>query len=120
MNDPNSYLSTTTVREVTEMMDGDAEMIIDLIDTLQASMPELLQQLNQGLAQGDCQEVRNAAHALKSSTAQMGADSFAEICKKIEEKAKQHQLQGARDLLPALQREAVWLSQALHDWKMAI
>ncbi len=112
-----SYLNPSTVEEVTDMMDGDSEMIIDLIDTLLETTPELMDELAQAVPQGDAHAIREAAHALKSSTAQMGALSFSELSRQMEDFGKNQQVSQSRELWPKLQAEHVLMTQALKDWK---
>lgn len=115
-----TYLNSDTVEEVTSMMDGDAELIIDLIDTLMETAPELMEQLQNGLAQGDAVAVREAAHALKSSTAQMGAFAFSDLCKEMEEKGKNQDLAAARILLADMKADYTRTMEAMAAWKASL
>jgi len=48
------------------------------------STPPLMERLRAGLAAGDVEMVRNAAHSLKSSSANLGATRLADLCGKLE------------------------------------
>jgi diguanylate cyclase (GGDEF)-like protein len=73
--------------------------------------PGLLQQLRDGLAQGDLERTRQAAHSLKSSSANIGALALSGICAKIEAASRD----GEAGLLPALMESLAPLElQTLH------
>ena len=76
-----TYLDAEALDMIIDLMDGDTEMIIDLVDTLLESAPEDMTRLEEGLEALDAHEVREAAHALKSANAQLGALQFSELCK---------------------------------------
>ena len=48
------------------------------------STPPLMERLRAGLAAGDVEMVRNAAHSLKSSSANLGATGLADLCGQLE------------------------------------
>jgi HPt (histidine-containing phosphotransfer) domain-containing protein len=81
------------------------------------SVPPLIAELRRAGAAGDLAAVRNAAHSLKSSSANVGATRLAEMCKAVERAAQAGKLDadlpGADDiedefeaLRPTLEREA--------------
>ena len=119
--DPNSmhitYLNPNTRQEIEEMMDGDAEMIIDLIDTLIDTTPELLTELEQGVQKSDPHGIREAAHSLKSSFAQLGAMKISDMCKEMEMKGKNSDLAGVPQLYQEIKQEYQIAEQALEAWK---
>ncbi len=115
-----TYLNPETVEEVTDMMDGDTESLVDLIDTLMETTPELMHELSTGVDQRDAVAIREAAHALKSSSAQMGAQRFSDICKEMEEKGKNGDVDSAISLFPSLQQEQGLMLGAMNEWKNAI
>lgn len=51
--------------------------------------------LEQGLADGDAELLTSAAHALKSSSANVGAAGFADLCRKLEEFGRENRLSDA-------------------------
>ncbi|MEL6675187.1 MAG: Hpt domain-containing protein [Bacteroidota bacterium] len=112
-----AYLDADTREALIDLMDGDAEMIIDLVDTLVECTPELMTELEAGVIQKDADQIRNAAHALKSSNAQLGAMNFAAICGELEELARQSKIERAEAILSTLQQELLRVNQALEAWK---
>ena len=114
------YLDQEAREVLTDLMDGDAEMIIDLVDTLIDTTPELLEELVLGVNNGDASQVRNSAHALKSSNAQLGALSFAELCQEMENKGKSEDLAEADQLLNQIKQEYEKVTSALESWKTVL
>ena len=66
-----------------------------MIDTFLADAPELVATLRRALDEGSSEELRRAAHTLKSNGATLGATEFAELCRTLEQRAKAGELDGA-------------------------
>lgn len=69
------------------------------------SAPDLIARLRSGLAAGDCDAVRVAAHTLKSSSANLGATALAELCKQLELAARAGAIGPAVPDAQAIERE---------------
>jgi HPt (histidine-containing phosphotransfer) domain-containing protein len=67
----------------------------------------------------DAAGIREAAHALKSSSANVGALQFAQLCKEVEMAAAQGQLDYARALVDQLLVEYKHVLQALDAQNIA-
>lgn len=115
-----SYLDQEALQQLVELMDGDKELIVDLIDTLVEETPPMLNKLKHALAGQDQGEVQRQAHSLKSSSAQMGASAFADMCKELEHQARAGQLPNEPDLGRALDDEFQRVQAALMDWKASL
>lgn len=114
------YLDEEAREMIVDLMEGDQEMIIDLIDTLNDSNPTLLEQLVLGVSAQDAVQIREAAHALKSSNAQLGALNFSGLCQQMEEVGKRSQLGDASYLLELIKEEYQKVSVALESWKSSL
>lgn len=112
-----TYLDQDSMDTILDLMDGDQEMVTDLIDTHLEVMPGLLQQLQSGIHNGNPQEVKEAAHAMKSSNAQFGALHFAHLCQLAENMAKSGDLTGIAPLSDEIQIEFGKVQAALDSWK---
>ncbi|MEZ4774989.1 MAG: Hpt domain-containing protein [Bacteroidia bacterium] len=112
-----NYLDSTARATIEDLMDGDAEMIADLVDTLILSSPELLKEIENGLQIGNAKQVREAAHALKSSNAQLGALGFSEMCAEMELKGKMEDMANADLLYTKILEEFEKVESALISWK---
>jgi HPt (histidine-containing phosphotransfer) domain-containing protein len=84
-----------------------------VIDTFLADVPTLLATLRHSLEAGDAVEVRRAAHTLKSNGATLGATDFAEVCRILEQQAKDGHLEEAPVLLARIEEEQASLERAL-------
>jgi CheY-like chemotaxis protein/HPt (histidine-containing phosphotransfer) domain-containing protein len=71
------------------------ERMIDLYDT---HAPRLLEQVRAALDIGDCESIAKATHELKSSTANLGGQRFAKLCKECELAANRNDIDTARKL----------------------
>lgn len=124
MNDSNlahkEYLDPAVTAEIEDMMDGDKELIADLIDTMLDTAPELMNELSSGIRGKNAIQVREAAHALKAASGQLGANLFAEICKELEALAKTGDVSNAKGYLSTLPQEYDKLQSALSAWKQSL
>ena len=64
--------------------DAAPDLLARVVHLYLESAPELIARLRTGLAAGDHNAVRIAAHTLKSSSANLGASALAEMCKQLE------------------------------------
>jgi HPt (histidine-containing phosphotransfer) domain-containing protein len=91
---------------------GDA-FLTEVIDTFLADAPELLAALRRSVDTQDADELRRAAHTLKSNGSTLGAEEFAGLCRQLEQRAKSGELEGASDLVDQTEREYELLQDAL-------
>ena len=79
-----------------------------LLDT-----PRQLSALQEAIAGSDTSAIRKTAHSLKSSSANVGADTLATLFKDMEQMARAERTDGAADLLAQLEREFQSVRQSL-------
>lgn len=72
------------------------------------------EQLEAAIAQDDPESVQRLAHALKSSSAYLGADELCALCTELEDAGRQGDLEHAGELFAALPLVANQLKDALH------
>ena len=89
---------------------GGEEFLSELIETFLSDAPALLATLR--TAQ-ETEEVRRAAHTLKSNGQTFGAGGFAELCRELEERARSGELDGADELIDRIDRAYAALEEAL-------
>jgi CheY-like chemotaxis protein/HPt (histidine-containing phosphotransfer) domain-containing protein len=90
---------------------GGDDFLTEVIDTFFADAPTLLATLHSSLDEENAEELRRAAHTLKSNGATLGAGEFAELCRTLEQRAKDAELSGASELVDRIEREY----EPLHD-----
>ena len=92
---------------------GGDEFLGEVIDAFLADAPELLATLRSSLDTQNSEELRRAAHTLKSNGATLGAEGFAELCRTLEQRAKAGELDGASELVDRIEQEYRPLEEAL-------
>jgi two-component system sensor histidine kinase/response regulator len=81
---------------------GGPDLLDQVIGLYMDSSQSLLEQVRAGIAQADARTVTEAAHALKSSSANLGATSLAEIAKQLEMSGREADLSRAQLLADQL------------------
>jgi HPt (histidine-containing phosphotransfer) domain-containing protein len=92
---------------------GGDDFLGEVIDAFLADAPGLLATLRNSLDGQSDEELRRAAHTLKSNGATLGAEQFAEHCRTLEQRAKAGELDGAAELVEQIEAEYRPLEQAL-------
>ena len=78
---------------------GDTEFFGEMLDTFFDDSPRQLAAARVGLAGGDVEAVRRAAHSLKSNCANFGALALSGQCRELEMLAKSGSLEGGAERL---------------------
>jgi len=127
---------TDDAREpLAESLDGQSAVSIKALETIKSLDPErgkelanriigvyedssqqLIDSLVEALDGRDENRVRSAAHALKSSSGNVGAERLASMCKDIESAARDKEMAGMVDRLTALRQEHVKVLDELRHW----
>jgi PAS domain S-box-containing protein len=92
---------------------GGDNFLGEVIEAFLADAPELMVTLRRSLDEGSTEELRRAAHTLKSNGATLGAEEFAELCSTLEQRAKAGELDGASQLVDRIEQEYRPLEEAL-------
>jgi CheY-like chemotaxis protein/HPt (histidine-containing phosphotransfer) domain-containing protein/class 3 adenylate cyclase len=98
-----SLKNTQNTQQVTQLCEvissvlrelvGDEEALFqDLVITYQRESEQLISQLQQAVAQQDSAALANAAHTLKSSSANLGIEHLAALSLTVEQQAKQQEI----------------------------
>jgi HPt (histidine-containing phosphotransfer) domain-containing protein len=106
-----AYLDTAALEVLREV--GGDEFLGELIDTFLADAPSLLADLRSSVETGRTEEARRAAHTLKSNGATLGAQSFSELCRELEEMARTGRLEREPDLVGQVDAEYARVEAAL-------
>jgi CheY-like chemotaxis protein/HPt (histidine-containing phosphotransfer) domain-containing protein len=92
---------------------GGDEFLGEVIDAFLADAPTLIATLRRSLDEQNSEELRRAAHTLKSNGATLGAGTFAELCRTAEQRAKAGELDGLGELVDRIEQEYGPLEEAL-------
>jgi signal transduction histidine kinase/DNA-binding response OmpR family regulator/HPt (histidine-containing phosphotransfer) domain-containing protein len=91
---------------IRSLQSEDAEDILtQIINLFLADTPDQLTRLQQALDLNDGGTVRNIAHSLKSSSANLGATKLSELLKKLEEKGRNSSLENSYELLHTIRQK---------------
>jgi signal transduction histidine kinase/DNA-binding response OmpR family regulator/HPt (histidine-containing phosphotransfer) domain-containing protein len=92
---------------------GAPDLLGKIIGLYLESSAGLLQQVRDAIASADPEALRQAAHSLKSSSANLGATRLAAACKELEQRGRERRLEGVAELLPTLETHYVRARDAL-------
>lgn len=92
------------LEQLLETVGGDQGFLAELVETFLSEAPSMLSEVQAALQAGDADRLRLSAHSLKSNAAQFGASRLQALCLQIEQRAKEHNLDGLEQL--AAQAEA--------------
>jgi GAF domain-containing protein/CheY-like chemotaxis protein/HPt (histidine-containing phosphotransfer) domain-containing protein len=98
-----------------ESMGGDDAFVAELIEQFVTDSPALVAAAREGLEAGNAEEVRRAAHTLKSNAATFGANELADRSRSLEIAAKAGELVGGEVSLDAVAEELDRVHAALRS-----
>jgi HPt (histidine-containing phosphotransfer) domain-containing protein len=92
---------------------GGEAFLAEVIDTFLSDAPALVATLRTAQEQGETEELRRVAHTLKANGQTFGAGRFAELCRELEERARDGEVDGSVELVERIEREYDALREAL-------
>jgi PAS domain S-box-containing protein len=98
-------LHPPALERLMQTIGDDRGLLAALIDTFLNDVPRLVDGARHGLQQGQADEVRRAAHTLKSNGATFGATGFSELSRELEALARSRTLEGTADLIARIEAE---------------
>jgi CheY-like chemotaxis protein/HPt (histidine-containing phosphotransfer) domain-containing protein len=98
-------LHPPALERLMQTIGNDRGLLATLIDTFLRDVPRLVDGARQGLQRGQADEVRRAAHTLKSNGATFGAMRLSELSRELEALARSGILEGTADLLARIEGE---------------
>ena len=98
---------------------GGPNLLAKVLGLYSSSSLALTDAIRTATTSNDCESIRQAAHALKSSSANVGAMAFADLCKDVEMAAAAGRLDEARVLVEGLLAEHKKVLQALDAQNIA-
>jgi PAS domain S-box-containing protein len=106
-------LDTRALERLVKITGDAAGLLAGLIDTFLEDVPRLLGDAKRGLRQEQAEEVRRAAHTLKSTGATFGATRLSDMSRSLEALASTGSLAGAANLSPRMEAEYQEVREAL-------
>ncbi|MCD4755755.1 MAG: response regulator [Deltaproteobacteria bacterium] len=84
---------------------GKPNILGKIIKLYLESSPELITTVRESVEQGDSKALCEAAHSLKSSSANLGAIQLAAVCKELEDMGREGRTDGAKALMDRIESE---------------
>jgi len=96
------------------MLGGDKVAFAELINCYLTESPKLIQNIDVAINTKDTQGIWKTAHKFKSSSGSVGAVFLAQLCKLLETKGRNNNLEGCVELGSQLRQEYELVQTALH------
>ena len=81
-------LQLETLDAIRELAGNTSDLLEQIVRLYLEAAPALIEQMHAGFAASDMIAIRNAAHSLKSSSANVGATDLSKMCGKLEAAAR--------------------------------
>lgn len=92
---------------------GKPDILAKIIQIYIDTSPDMLQMVGDAVKQGDPAAFSDAAHSLKSSSANLGATALSSLCQQLENMGRQGKTEGSRDLLNRIETQLQMTLSAL-------
>jgi HPt (histidine-containing phosphotransfer) domain-containing protein len=100
-----SVIDPAVWADLLESLGGDADFVAELLETYFDDSSRLLAAMQEALSTGNAEDLRRAAHSLKSSSASFGALRLSNKCKELEDMGKAGALEGAAEQIDHIAAE---------------
>ncbi|MBC7083373.1 MAG: AAA family ATPase [Firmicutes bacterium] len=97
------FVDATRRNDFREMIGGDEDFLIELIETFLRDMPAKLAILREALRRKDAATLRLQAHGMRSSGYLLGVTDFAGLCQRLESAALAAEMDAAEELTAAIE-----------------
>jgi len=101
------------------LVGGEQALLLELIDSFLQETPPLVAALRRSLEEGDAERLRRAAHTLKSSSRDFGANQLSESARALEAMGKAGALAEAAALVAQVEAQYPQVQAALEAVRMA-
>ena len=96
-----------------ERVEGDQELLIEMIHLFQEDAPTLLNTMRDALQHGDMTLLERSAHSMKGAVSNLSAKATAAAAQQLEKDAKNKNSESAKKSLAELERAVELLNPAL-------
>jgi two-component system sensor histidine kinase/response regulator len=103
--------------KVLERVEGDTELLLELMDLFIDQCPKLLIGINDAITQNDSKALERNAHALKGSVGNFSADTVYNLALKLELMGRNNDMSGAREEYILLEKEIEQLKLAFDRFR---
>lgn len=103
--DPPAHIVDFDSENLLDLLGGDREKMRDLVAEFLSDLPSQIRTLRRSLRRGDALDLATAAHFIKGSSGSLGFRVIFETAALLEESGKRGRIDGAGELIDALERE---------------
>ncbi len=101
-----SVLNQKALDDIRALQDrGSSDLLTRIISMFFAKTPTLMDEIKAGIEQNKPEQLWTSAHALKSSSASVGATRVYDICAQLESMGRAGELESGQGLFELLQQE---------------
>jgi CheY-like chemotaxis protein/HPt (histidine-containing phosphotransfer) domain-containing protein len=112
--DATNILDPATLNQIRALQrPGEPNFLHRVISSYLKDAVQFIETIRKAIAQNDSPTLHHAAHSLKSTSATIGAQSLARLCKDLEAIGRAHTTDNAAALLPAIESEYQQVATAL-------
>jgi HPt (histidine-containing phosphotransfer) domain-containing protein len=101
---------------LSELADGDEQFMLELLGDFIVQAEQLKDSAIRAIELGDAEALHRATHALKGSSASVGANDLSAAAKTVDDLARQGLLEEAAQLVAQLWKELEAVCQEVQDW----
>jgi len=91
------------------------DVLVEVLGLFAADLPDRIASLDSALSSGDAAQAERAAHAVKGAAGNIGARALADVCRSIEDAAREGRMDGARATAPSLHDESQRVLEAIRQ-----
>ncbi len=102
-------------RAILDRVGGDTELLTEIASLFLGDCPKLLSEIRQAFQQGDLEHLEKAAHALKGSVSNFGAEAAVEAALRVENMGRSRDLTETPQAIVRLEREIARVTEELID-----
>jgi HPt (histidine-containing phosphotransfer) domain-containing protein len=117
--EPVSTVPPLDDRKLREISDNDPEFVAELLELFREEGQRRLEELHDAAADNDTQAIMKAAHALKGAGGNIGATPLHELCTRLQEHARRHELAQSLDLVDPVTAELDRVLDAIRERQAA-
>ena len=101
----NPAMNVLDLSAALERLEGDRELFEELVQVFKTECPRIMKEIRRAISSHDLADLEHHAHALKGSSANLGASSVSQTAFDLEKMARSADIGRAGDLLNLLERE---------------
>jgi two-component system, sensor histidine kinase and response regulator len=117
---PRDVSSVFRPEEALDRVEGDRELLAELVKLFEEETPKLLAEVRDAIAKGDAKTLERAAHTIKGSAGNFGAQPASQAALDLEQLARSGDLSRATELMEAVEREIKRLLPELEHFSRGV